>query len=92
VARAYDDYCRERGALPKASEQHIDDLILSSAAAQWRKVAGIISDVLSACERDKVDISECAIGKRLRFLAEHDKLQAKGDLHHPRDSEVKLPD
>jgi hypothetical protein len=92
VARAYDDYCRERGALPKALAQHIDDLIVSSAAAQWRKVADIISDVLSACTRDKIDISEYAIGKRVRFLAEHDKLQAKGDLHHPRDSEVKLPD
>jgi Protein of unknown function len=91
VARAYDAYCRERGALPEALEQHIDDLILSSAAAQWRNVAGIISDVLSACERDKVEISEYAIGKRVRFLVEHDKLQAKGDLHHPRDSEVKLP-
>jgi len=92
VARAYDEYCRERGALPEALEQHIDDLILSSAAAQWRNVAGIISDVLSTCERDKVEISEFAIGKRVRFLVEHDKLQAKGDLHHPRDSEVKLPD
>jgi hypothetical protein len=92
VARAYDEYCRERGALPKALAQHIDDLILSSVAAQWRKVAGIISDVLSACTRDKVDISEYAIGKRVRFLAEHGKLQAKGDLYRPRDSEVKLPD
>jgi hypothetical protein len=92
VTRAYDEYCRERGVLPEALRQHIDDLILSSAAAQWRKVAEIISDVLSACRRDKVDISEYAIGKRVRFLAEHDKLQGKGDLHHPRDSEVKLPD
>ena len=92
VARAYDEYCRERGALPKALERHIDDLILSSAAAQWRKVAGIISDVLSACRGDKAEISEYAIGKRVRFLAEHDKLQAKGDLYRPRDSEVKLPD
>jgi hypothetical protein len=92
VARAYDAYCRERGALPKELARHIDDLILSSAAAQWRKVAGIISDVLSACTRDKVEISECAIGERVGFLVEHDKLQAKGDLRHPRDSEVKLPD
>jgi hypothetical protein len=92
VARAYDEYCRERGVLPKALEQHIDDLILSSAAAQWRKVAGIVSDVLSTCRRDKVDIGEYAIGKRVRFLVEHGKLQAKGELHRPRDSEVKLPD
>jgi hypothetical protein len=55
-------------------------------------VAGIISDVLSACRGDKAEISEYAIGKRVRFLAEHDKLQAKGDLYRPRDSEVKLPD
>src|SRR4030081_1530033 len=69
VARAYDDCCRERGALPKALERHIDDIILSSAATRWRKVVGIISDVLSACRRDKVEISEYAIGKRVRFLA-----------------------
>ncbi len=92
VARAYDEYCRERGEFPTPLQQQIDDLILSSAATQWRNVAEIMSNVLSACRRDKVDISEYAIGKRVRFLVEHDKLQAKGDLHHPRDSEVKLPD
>jgi hypothetical protein len=48
--------------------------------------------VLSGCRRDKVEINEYAIAKRVRFLVEHDKLQAKGDLHRPRDSEVKLPD
>src|SRR3981189_3208745 len=92
VARAYDEYCRERGVLPKALQQHIDDLILSSAVAQWRKVARIMSDVLSACRRDKVDISEYAIGKRVRDLVEKGKLQAQGNLYRPRYSEVKLPD
>jgi hypothetical protein len=92
VARAYDDYCRKRGVLPDALEQQIDDLILSSASAEWRKVAEIASDVLSACGRDKIEISEYAIVKRVRYLAEHDELQAKGDLRRPRDSEVRLPE
>jgi hypothetical protein len=92
VARAYDEYCRERGALPKALEQQIDDLTLLSAAPEWRKVAEITSDVLTACARDKIGITEYAIAKRVDYLAEHDELQAKGDLRRPRDSEVRLPD
>jgi tetratricopeptide (TPR) repeat protein len=92
VAQAYDDYCRERGVLPKALEQQIDDLILSSASAEWRKVAEITSDVLSACARNKLEIGEYAIWKRVRYLAGHDELQAKGALRRPRDSEVKLPE
>jgi len=92
VARAYDEYCRERGALPKALEQQIDDLILSSAAPKWRKVAEITSDVLTACARDKIEITEYAIAKRVDYLAEHDQLQAKGDLRRPRDSEIRLSD
>ncbi len=92
VARAYDEYCRKLGVLPKALQQQIDELILSSAAAQWRKVARIMSDVLKACRRDKVAISEYAIGKRVRVLVEKGKLEAQGNLYRPRYSEVKLPD
>jgi hypothetical protein len=55
-------------------------------------VAEITSDVLTACARDKIEIGEYAIVKRVRYLADHDDLQAKGDLRRPRDSEVRLPD
>ena len=92
VARAYDEYCRERGALPREFEQQIDDFILSSAAAGWRKVADITSDVLRACGREKIEIGEYAIVKRVRYLADHDELQARGDLRRRKESEVRLPD
>jgi hypothetical protein len=92
VAKAYDDYCRKRGVLPREFEQQIDDFILSSAAAGWRKVADITSDVLRACGREKIEIGEYAIVKRVRYLADHDELQARGDLRRPKESEVRLPD
>jgi hypothetical protein len=91
VARAYDEYCRERGALPREFEQQID-LILSSGAAGWRKVADITSDVLRAGGREKIEIGEYTIVKRVRYLADHDELQARGDLRRPNESEVRLPD
>ncbi|HEX4552746.1 MAG TPA: DUF3658 domain-containing protein [Xanthobacteraceae bacterium] len=91
VTQAYDDHCRKRGALPDELEQQIDDLIVSCASAEWRKVADLTSDALSACARHKIDVTEYAIAKRVRYLAEHDELQAKGNLRRP-DSEVRLPD
>jgi hypothetical protein len=92
VARAYDDYCRERGVLPRALAQRIDELILASAAPRWLKVARVMGDVLNACRRDKVEVGEYAIVKRLHHLVDHGKLQAQGNLYRPRYSEVRLPD
>jgi hypothetical protein len=89
VAQAYEDHCRKRGALPDELEQQVDDLILSSASAEWRQVADLTADVLSACARHKIDITEYAIVKRVRYLAQEDELQAKGPLLRPH--EVRLP-
>jgi hypothetical protein len=91
VARAYDDYCRERGVLPRALAQRIDEFILASAAPRWLKVARVMGDVLNACRRDNVAVSEYAIVKRVDYLVDHGKLQAQGNLYRPRYSEVRLP-
>jgi hypothetical protein len=92
VARAYDDYCRERGVLPRALARRIDELILASAAPRWLKVARVMGDVLNACRRDNVAVSEYAIVKRVDYLVDHGKLQAQGNVYRPRYSEVRLPD
>ena len=92
VARAYDDYCRERGVLARALAQRIDELILASATPRWLKVARVMGDVLNACRRDKVEVGEYAIVKRVHYLVNHGKLQAQGNVYRPRYSEVRLPD
>jgi hypothetical protein len=77
--------------LPDALAQRIDALILASAAPRWLKVARIMGHVLNACRRDKVEIGEYAIVKRVRYLVDHDKLEAQGNVYRPRHSEVRLP-
>jgi hypothetical protein len=82
------------------SHQDVDGLILSFAKVQWRKVAMIISQVLSECRRRGVDVDEdgiseriCnGIAERICALVEDGQLEAQGDLSRWRHSEVKLPD
>jgi len=82
------------------SHQDIDGLILSFAKVQWRKVAMIISQVLSECRRRGVDVDEDGIAERtcngvaerICALVEDGQLEAQGDLSRWRHSEVKLPD
>jgi hypothetical protein len=51
-----------------------------------------MADVLDACKRGKIDIRVDDITKRVCVLVEQGKLEAQGNLHRPRHSEVKLPD
>ena len=74
------------------SHQDVDGLILSFAKVQWRKVAMIISQVLSECRRRGVDVDEDCIAERICALVEDGQLEAQGDLSRWRHSEVKLPD
>jgi hypothetical protein len=52
------------------SHQHIDELILSFAKVQWRKVAMIISKVLDECRHRGVDINCHDIAQRICALVE----------------------
>jgi hypothetical protein len=80
--------------------QDVEGLILSFAKVQWRKVAMIISQVLSECRRRGVDVDEdgvaeriCnGIAERICALVKDGQLEAQGDLSRWRHSEVKLPD
>jgi hypothetical protein len=82
------------------SHQDVDRLILSFVKVQWRKVAMIISQVLSECRRRGVDIDGDGIAERvcngvaerICALVEDGQLEAQGDLCRWRHSEVRLPD
>jgi Protein of unknown function len=74
------------------SHQDVDGLILSFAKVQWRKVAMIISQVLSECRRRGVDVDEDGIAERICALVEDGQVEAQGDLSRWRHSEIKLPD
>jgi hypothetical protein len=75
-----------------ASDEYIDGLILSTAVAQWRKVAFIIGTVLRVCRNNAAEISEDDIADRIRALVDEGKLQAQGNLSRWRHSEVRLPE
>ena len=69
----------------------IDDLILSFARVQWRKVATIISQVADESRCRGIDADEYAVAERIRILVEAEQLEAQGNLSIWRQSEVKLP-
>jgi hypothetical protein len=92
VARAYDEYCRARGRRPTAADEQIDAFILSSARAQWLKVARIIADVRKQCERSELAAEEHYVSSRIRVMAADGRLEGRGNLAQWRFSEVRLPD
>jgi Protein of unknown function len=62
------------------SDRFIDDLILSAARRQWRKVALILGKVLMECRNNTLDASEHAIADRIQILVDEGKLEAQGNL------------
>jgi hypothetical protein len=73
------------------SDQEIDSLILSTAHAQWRKVAFIVSSVLLVCRKNAAAPDEYDIADRIQALVGEGKLEAQGNLNRWRHSEVRLP-
>jgi hypothetical protein len=78
--------------MTRASDDHIDDLILSVVSGQWRKVAFIVSKVLRVYRDSAPETSEDTIADRVRALVDDGKLEAQGNLSYIRHSEVRLPD
>jgi hypothetical protein len=74
------------------SHQNVDDLVLSFAKVQWRKVAMIISKVLDECGRLGINIDEHGVAERVCALVDDGQLEAQGNLSQWRHSEVRLPD
>jgi hypothetical protein len=77
--------------MTRASDDHIDDLILSVVSGQWRKVAFIVSKVLRVYRNNAPETSEDTIAYRVRALVDDGKLEAQGNLSRMRHSEVRLP-
>jgi uncharacterized protein DUF6968/uncharacterized protein DUF3658 len=91
VARAYEEYCRARGETRTTTQFSIDRMVQQVAKPNWLKVARIVADVLSECERHQMDVSGDSVADSIRFLVEQGKLEAQGDLAQWRFSEVRLP-
>jgi hypothetical protein len=91
LARAYDEYCRARGKVNTASEEEIDQLVLSLAHGRWEKMAMIIAKTLIAFEARQVDASEHAIADRIRAMVEGGRLIVQGNISCWRRCELRLP-
>jgi hypothetical protein len=71
----------------------IDQVILAVAEPRWQKVAMVMAKTMRA---DGVGVADDddgyeVIASRIRALVECGRLEAQGDLHKPRFSEVRLP-
>ena len=73
------------------SETEIDNLILSFAQVQWRKVAMIIGKVMRESARRGAAADDYFIAQRIYALVERRQLESQGTLWMWRRSEVKLP-
>jgi Protein of unknown function len=69
----------------------IDALIFPHLVENWRKVARIVGDVLTACNARSIPLSAEVIGARIRELAETGQIESAGNLTMWRYSEVRLP-
>jgi hypothetical protein len=73
-----------------ASNEYLDDLILSQARHWQLKVALIFARVRQKCEVEDCLVSDEKLNERLRYLIDSGELQAFGDISNWRFSEVQL--
>jgi Protein of unknown function/Domain of unknown function (DUF1835) len=80
----------EAGELTSAPISYFDALLLSCAARDWQKAAMVVGKALV---RDDclVQTGDLVLAARVRALADAGSLEAQGDLHYLRHSEVCLP-
>jgi hypothetical protein len=69
----------------------IDREILTQSARSFRKVARVVSQVMDKLSTRIPDVPDAYYAQRVRHLVEIGKLEAQGDLHYMRHSEVRLP-
>jgi hypothetical protein len=80
-------------ALSPLSELQIDEIILSTTKASWRKVAFVILKVADKMGSDlpEGDDGYNLIAKRIEILVQGGRLLAQGDITKWRHSEVRKP-
>jgi len=69
------------------SDDELDARLLSHALPEWQKVAMLVSQTI----RDFENWDEERLTARIRALVDEGKLEAAGNLHRWRFSEVRLP-
>lgn len=80
------------GNLVSAPITHFDELLLTFATSEWRKMAYLVGYSLG--EQTEADIYQCGdlvLAARARALAKSGRLEWRGDLAEMRTSEVRLP-
>jgi hypothetical protein len=73
-----------------ASNEYLDDLILSQARHWQLKVALIFARVRQKCETESRSVSDEKLNERLRYLVDSGELESFGDISNWRFSEVRL--
>ena len=71
--------------------QEIDNLLLSHAHSNWRKVAMIVGLTMSDLENRAIGIPDIFFAQRVRKLVDEGRLDSQGNLQYIRFSEVRLP-
>jgi hypothetical protein len=79
------------GELGDAGLRAIDDALRKSARRSWLKVAHVVFDALKAGGLDPFDDASLHLYvRRVVSLVDSGSLEAQGNLHRPRWSEVRL--
>lgn len=69
----------------------LDNLVLSSADAEWRKVAVFIARVVDAAKEQGLEASGQVVAQRIYALVEAGRLEARGNVRRWRAGEVRAP-
>jgi hypothetical protein len=73
-----------------ASNEYLDELILSQAHRRQLKVALIFARVRQKCETEGRSVSDGKLNERLRYLVDSGEFESFGDISNWRFSEVRL--
>jgi hypothetical protein len=75
---------------PQLTEGEFDKVIFSTLHSQWRKVAAIVTRVVSKFEDSNPAVTYEMVAVRLRALSDADLIESQGDLRKWGFSEVRL--
>jgi hypothetical protein len=81
---------RRSDDVENASNEYLDDLILSQSRHRELKVALIFGHVRQKCGAEGRIVSDEKLNERLRYLIDSGELEAFGDVSNWRFSEVRL--
>ena len=77
-------------ALTSADLRAIDQALLAASHTNWRKVAFVVGVAMDAYPDLYLDVPDVFYAQRIRALVTAGQLEAQGNLHRMRFSEVRL--